>query len=270
MIIKKIPLRDDAPYVYLTAYINDIEGGPARDTMFIIPGGGYTNVCSDREGEMVALAYMTKGYNAFVLNYSVKENAKFPRSLCDASLGMSYVRTHASEYNVNPDRIFAVGFSAGGHLAGSLGLMWDLPEIYETTGIEFGSNRPNGMILGYPVVSGKSFASHGGSFRKLLAKEDPTEEELELYSLENHVNPETAVPMFAFHTATDQAVPVASPLLLALEYAKNKMPFELHVFPKGPHGCALANEATAKGFANQVIPEVQAWVELSDRWMRSL
>lgn len=270
MIIKNISLRDDASYVYLTAYINDIEGGPSRDAVFVIPGGGYTSVCSDREGEMISLAYLAKGYNAFVLNYSVKENAKFPQPLCDASLGMSHVRTHAAEYNVNPDRIFAVGFSAGGHLAGSLGLMWDLPEIYDITGIEFGSNRPNGMILGYPVVSGKRYAAHIGSFCRLLQKECPTDEELELYSLENHVNPKTAVPMFAFHTATDQAVPVASPLLLGLEYAKNKMPFELHVFPKGPHGSALANESTSKGAVSMVIPEVQSWVELSDRWMKSL
>jgi hypothetical protein len=148
--------------------------------------------------------------------------------------------------------------------------MWDLPEIYEITGIEFGSNRPNGMILGYPVISGKRYAAHLGSFHRLLGKDDPTDEELELYSLENRVNPETAVPMFAFHTATDQAVPVASPLLLALEYAKNKMPFELHVLPNGPHGSALANEATSKGYANMIIPEMQSWVELSDRWMRSL
>lgn len=269
MIIKKIPLREDAPDICLTTYINDIKGN-ARDTMLVIPGGGYTNVCLDREGEMVALAYLAKGYNAFVLNYSVKENAKFPRSLCDASLGMSYIRAHAEEYNVNPDRIFVVGFSAGGHLAGSLGLMWDLPEIYEVTGIPFGSNRPNGMVLGYPVVSGKRFASHAGSFQRLHGKSDPSDEELELYSLENHVNPETATPMFAFHTATDQAVPVASPLLLALEYAKKKMPFELHVFPKGPHGSALANDATSQGSANMVIPELQAWVDLSHRWIQSL
>ena len=270
MIIKKIPLCEDDSNVYLTAYINDIPGGTARDTMFIIPGGGYSRVCADREGEPIALAYLTRGYNAFVLNYSVMEKAKFPRPLCDASLGMSYVRTHAEEYNVNPDRIFAVGFSAGGHLAGSLGLMWKSPEVYEETGIEFGSNRPNGMILGYPVISAKKGASHGGSFNKLAGNTSPSDEELELYSLENHVDPETATPLFAFHTSTDQVVPVASPLILALEYAKKGLPFELHVFPKGPHGCALANEATSQGFANQVIPEAQDWIELSHRWMKSL
>ncbi len=270
MIIKKISLREDSPDISITAYLNDTKGGTARDTMFVIPGGGYTHVCSDREGEMVALAYLTRGYNAFVLNYSVKENAKFPRSLCDASLGMSYIRKHAEEYNVNPDRIFAVGFSAGGHLAGSLGLMWDLPEIYEITGIEFGSNRPNGIVLGYPVVSGKKWASHAGSFRNLLQKDDPSDIELELYSLENHVNPKTAPPMFLFHTNTDQAVPIAGSMLLALEYAKNKLPMEIHVFPKGPHGFALANKSTWCGWENHIIPEAEAWVELSHRWMQSL
>lgn len=273
MVIKKISLRADDPDITLTAYVNDIKNAvpaKARDTMFIIPGGGYFNVCADREGEMIALAYLAKGYNAFVLNYSVKDKARFPRSLCDASLGMSYIRKHAEEYGVNPDRIFAVGFSAGGHLAGSLGLMWDLPEIYRTTGIAFGSNRPNGIILGYPVVSGKKWASHAASFHRLHGKTDVSDEELELYSLENHVNPETASPLFVFHTSTDGTVPVSNALLLTLEYAKNKLPFELHVFPKGPHGFALANEATWCGHNTQVIHEAQTWVDLSHRWIQSL
>ena len=269
MIIKKIPLRDDDENVFLTTYINDTVSAP-RDTMFIIPGGGYSNVCSDREGDLIALAYLAKGYNAFVLTYSVKERAVFPRPLCDASLGMSYVRTHAQEYNVNPDRIFAVGFSAGGHLAGSLGLMWDLPEIYELTGIEPGSNRPSGIILGYPVVTGKKAHSHPGSFRNILGKDDPTDEELELYSLENRVNPETAAPLFVFHSATDTVVPIANALLLTLEYAKKKLPFELHVFPKGPHGFALANKATYRKDNNQLLPDAERWVDLSHRWMQSI
>ncbi len=269
MIYKKISLRDDDPDICLTTYVSDLKG-PARDAMLVIPGGGYYNVCADREGEPIALAYMNAGLNAFVLNYSVREKAIFPRSLCDASIAISYIRAHAEEFNINPDRVFAVGFSAGGHLAGSLGVMWDRPEICEITGIEPGSNKPNGVILGYPVVSGKRYASHGGSFHRLLNNTDPTDEELELYSLENHVKPETAAPMFAFHTATDPVVPVASPLILALAYARAGLPFELHVFPKGPHGLALANKATSLGNPDQERDNVAAWVSLSVEWMKNL
>ncbi|MBE6607317.1 MAG: alpha/beta hydrolase [Ruminococcaceae bacterium] len=268
MIQKKINLREDDPDIYMTTYLSELKSTP-YDAMLVIPGGGYYDVCADREGEPIALAYMTAGFNAFVLHYSVKEKAVFPRSLCDASLALSYIRAHAEEFNINPDRIFVVGFSAGGHLAGSLGVMWDIPEICEITGIEPGSNKPNGVVLGYPVVSGKRCATHLGSFQRLLGKNDPTDEELELYSLENHVKAETAAPMFAFHTATDPVVPVASPLLLALAYAKAGLPFELHVFPQGPHGLALANRATSHGNPN-IESRVSSWVSLSVDWIKGL
>ena len=269
MIIKDIPLREDDPSIRITTYLSSL-GGPARDAILVIPGGGYGGVCADREGEPIALSYSCAGLNAFVLYYTVGEKAIFPRSLCDASLALSYIRLHAKEFNIDPERIFVVGFSAGGHLAASLGTMWDLPEIYDITGIPYASNRPNGMILGYPVISGKRYASHGGSFIRLLGKNDPTDDELELYSIENHVDPKTAAPLFIFHTSNDPVVPVASPLLLALEYAKKSMNFELHVFPDGPHGLALANKATSFGNPDQEHPEVEQWISLSLRWMRSL
>ena len=269
MIYKKIHIREYDPDVFLTTYISDLRG-PSRDAILVIPGGGYTDVCANREGEPIALAYMSAGLNAFVLNYSVREKAIFPRPLCDASMAVSYIRTHAEEFNINPNRIFAVGFSAGGHLAGSLGVMWDRPEIYELTGIEPGSNKPTGVILGYPVISGKRYAFHSGSFERLLNNTVPTDEELELYSLENHVKPETAVPMFTFHTATDAVVPVASPLLLALAYARAGLPFELHIFPKGSHGVALANKATSLGNPDYERDNVASWVSLSVKWIENL
>lgn len=279
MIIKDIALREDDPSIVLRTYVSELRNSdpyiskldtPPRDAVLVIPGGGYSGICADREGELISLAYSCAGLNAFVLYYSVGKKAVFPRPLCDASLAVSYIRTHAQEFNINPERIFVVGFSAGGHLAASLGTMWDMPEIYETTGITYGSNRPNGMILGYPVISGKRYASHGGSFHAILGKSDPSDEELELYSIENHVNPETAAPLFVFHTSNDPAVPVSGSLLLAHEYAKKGMKFELHVFPDGPHGLALANKATSLGNPDQERPEVEQWIPLSLRWMNSI
>lgn len=269
MIHKKITLREDDPDIYMTTYLSELSG-PPRDAMLVIPGGGYEIVCADREGEPIALAYMNEGFNAFVLHYSIGEKAVFPRPLCDASLALSYIRAHAAEFNINPNRIFVVGFSAGGHLAGSLGVMWDLPEVRELTGIAYGENKPNGVVLGYPVVSGKRYASHGGSFHRLHGKTDLSDEELELYSLENHVKSETAAPMFAFHTSNDQSVPVASPLLLALAYAKVGLPFELHIYPCGPHGIALANEATSLGNPLFESEAVATWLGHSIEWIKNI
>ena len=269
MINKKINLREGDPDIYMTTYLSELGGAP-RDAMLVLPGGGYEMVCHEREGEPVALAYMNEGLNAFVLHYSIKEKAVFPRSLCDASLAISYIRAHAKEFNIDPTRVFVVGFSAGGHLAATLGVMWDLPEVRELTGLAYGENKPTGVILGYPVISGKRYASHGGSFCRLLGKENPTDEELELYSLENHVKSETAAPMFVFHTSTDQAVPVASPLLLSIAYANAGLPFELHIYPSGPHGLSLATKATSLGNPILESEAVATWLEHSVEWMKNI
>ena len=97
-----------------------------------------------------------------------------------------------------------------------------------------------------------------------------SDEELELYSLENHVKSETAAPMFAFHTSNDQSVPVASPLLLALAYAKVGLPFELHIYPCGPHGIALANEATSLGNPLFESEAVATWLGHSIEWIKNI
>ncbi len=269
MIQKKIYLRENDPDVYLTTYISEVPSIP-RDAILVIPGGGYGVVCADREGEPIAFSYMNYGLNAFVLHYSIKEKAVFPRPLCDASLAMAYIRAHAEEFNINPNRVFAVGFSAGGHLAGSLGLMWNLPEVNAEIDIPEGSNRPTGVILGYPVTTSKEYASHRGSFHNILGKKDATDEEYARYSLENHVHAGISAPMFAFHTAKDQIVPVEGTLLLAHEYAREKVTFELHIFPEGLHGLALANRATSHGDPISERANVAKWVEMSIEWMQNL
>ena len=91
-----------------------------REAMLVIPGGGYSHVCADREGECIALAFAAKGMNAFVLTYSVGQDAVYPRQLLDAARAMAYIKEHAEEYHIDPDRIYGVGFSAGGHLLGTL------------------------------------------------------------------------------------------------------------------------------------------------------
>jgi acetyl esterase/lipase len=278
MIHNKINLREDDPDIYMTTYLSELGGAP-RDAMLILPGGGYEVMCAEHEGEPVALAYMNEGCNAFVLRYSIKEKATFPRPLCDVSLAVSYIRAHAKEFNINPNRIFVVGFSAGGHLAATLGVMWDLPEVRELTGIAYGENKPAGVILGYPLISGKQsalqikgeFERHGiySAIYRLHGRSDVTEEEIEKFSLENYVKPETAVPMFAFHTATD-VLPVVHPLLLGIAYANAGLPFELHIFPNGPHGLSLGNRVTSLGNPMFEFKAYSTWLKHSIEWMKNL
>ncbi len=269
MIFKRIPLDEKYDNVYLDAYVADPAEIYTRKAILVIPGGGYHNVCSDREGEPIALAFMAQGYNAFVLRYSVDRQKVFPGQLIEASLAMKYIKDHAEEYKMDPDKIFVTGFSAGGHLAASLGILWHIPEIYEATGMEYGYNKPAGMMLCYPVISGDPAISHPGSFKNLLGKDEPTMEELKKVSLENYVD-EKSVPLFLMHSSNDGVVPVRNALALAGAYADAGKMFELHVYPDAPHGVALANKITEKGSAKSVNSQMERWVRDAAIWAESL
>ena len=125
--------------------------GP-RPTVLVCPGGGYA-YCSDREAEPIALSFYEKGYQAFVLYYSVKEEAGDMRPLMDVSYSMILLRDKAEEWQIDPDHIAVAGFSAGGHLAASLGILWDHEALKAKMDTKNGKNRPNAMILGYPVIT---------------------------------------------------------------------------------------------------------------------
>lgn len=240
----------------------------SKEAMLVIPGGGYGAVCTDREGEPIALAYLAKGITSFVLHYSVGKDAPVNCPLAEASKAIAYIRENAAELSVDPEKIYAVGFSAGGHLCGSLGTLWHKEGIAEKAGIEFGANRPNGVVLCYPVISGSN-NPHAGSFKNLIGKQDPSKEELDEWSLELHVD-EKSAPAFIIHTATDRLVPVQNALCMATAYANAGRPFELHVYPKGDHGFALATEVTAGGSPAFIDERYARWIDDSMAFFRSL
>lgn len=266
---QKVLLDGSNPDIFLECYIADPTKDFVRDAMLVIPGGGYYDVCADREGEPIALAFLGRGMNAFVLHYSVKEKAKFPQPLLEASKAVKYIRDHAKEFQTNPDRIFACGFSAGGHLCAALGTLWHKPEIYEAAGLSYGENKIAGMLPIYPVISGILPGTHMGSFQNLLGSQSPTREELERYSLERCVDEHT-VPAFLVHTAEDQAVGADNSLVFAQALIRCKIPCELHLYPKGPHGIALANRITWGGNPGYLLPNAEKWVDQAMEWMGQL
>lgn len=269
MIFKRIALDKKFDNVYLDVYIADPTDNFTRNAILVIPGGGYHAVCSNREGEPIAMAFMPHGYNAFVLHYSVNKQKVFPGQLIEASLAIKHIKDNAKEYNINPDKIFVTGFSAGGHLAASLGTLWHIPEIYEETGMEYGYNKPAGMMLGYPVISGDPSFGHLGSFQNLLGKENPTKDELEKVSLEKHVD-ENSVPMYVMHTSNDQVVPVKNALAIATAYAEAGKTFELHIYPDAPHGIALGNKITAGTVEKFNNPQIEKWIQDATIWANTL
>ena len=238
-----------------------------RPAVIVFPGGGYA-YCYPGEGETIALSYMNAGMNAYVLNYSCCENAKFPTPLLEAGAAVAYVRARAAEDNTDPDRIFVIGFSAGGHLAGALATNWQREDLFAPLGIKDGANRPTGVILSYPVVTGGEKRERG-SFCKLLGKEDPTEEELAIWSNEKNVT-DKMPPAFIWHAAEDCVVPVENSLLMASAMAACGVSLELHVFRRGGHGISLATEETAYGKEDiKVVPGAAVWMPLSITWIKS-
>ena len=241
-----------------------------KDAMLVIPGGGYGTVCSNREGYPIAQAYMMQEMNAFVLHYSVGSQIEEPIDpLYQASLAMIHIRENAEKYNINPDRVFCVGFSAGGHLAGSLATLWNRKDIQEKLGENKGKNRPTGAVLCYPVTLGSSIKGHAGTFKNLLKEKIEDDQAVDSFSLEKNIGPHTA-PAFIMHTFDDAVVPLENALILCLAYKEAEIPFEMHIYPHAPHGIALANKVTWSGIPDFDNPAIARWVSDSVQWMRSL
>lgn len=253
-------------YTYLLDNSPEIDINRERPLVLICPGGGY-EFTSDREAEAVAVRYLAKGFHACVLRYSTAP-AEFPFALCELAVSVSYLRERAKEFGINKDKIIVAGFSAGGHLAASLGIFWDKEWLTGETGLTCDKIKPNGLILSYPVITSGKFA-HAGSFRNLMGKKASPELE-KLLSLENQVT-SAVPPVFIWHTFTDMSVPVQNSLLFAEALVNNNISVELHIFPKGGHGLSLADEETSvkkSGFG--IEKRCQDWMELSCKWLSDL
>jgi len=234
-------------------------GGDIRPAVVICPGGGYRFI-SAKENENIAVWLNANGFHAFVLNYSIQKGDGLPplrdEPLLDISWAVSLIRSHAQEWHLDSDHITVLGFSAGAHLAASLGVFWNRPDLIQTLEIPQGSNRPNALALCYPVLVAGEY-SHRGSF-DLLCGENP-EDQMKM-SLEKYVGEQTP-PCFMWHTLEDNVVPVENSLIFAAELRRHSIPFELHIFEKGGHGLSTC-QADVAASENGIIPENRKWMDL--------
>ncbi len=267
MIYKKIMLSDTDDQVYLEVFVANKMKNFVRRPILVIPGGGYGGV-SDREGEPIAQAFMPYGYNCFVLHYTVGRKKPFPCQLIEAAKAINHIKDNAEEYDIDPELLFVVGFSAGGHLAACTGTMWKMDEIYKNVDMPYGYNKPKGVMLMYPVISPK-YKQHFASFRNLWCTDDPTPEQLSAAAIENHVDADSA-PAFILHTVDDKVVDVKNAFTVAEAYTEAGISYELHIYPKGPHGIALANQITDGGDAKHNDRRIAEWVKLATEWADTL
>lgn len=251
--------------IYIPDISNEIPSVRKRKGVLICPGGGYEFV-SDREAEPVALAYIAQGFNAFVLTYEVAPAVKHPQPLLDISRAMCMIRENAEKWNTKKDQIAVCGFSAGGHLAASLGVFWKEKYLQGMLCIPEGMNKPNALILSYPVITSQIGKAHRGSFYSLLG-ENLEESVYSSMSLERYVSSDTP-PAFIWHTFNDDTVPVENSLLFAQSMKNNNIPFELHIFPEGQHGLSLCDARTGNE-DTYINRHAGKWLDLSVEWLKS-
>lgn len=266
---QEIKIVADGQEATLTTYLLnntvEIDENRTRPLVILCPGGGYRFV-SEREAEPVAIQLNARGIHVAILRYTVYP-AKFPTALTQLAKSVAYAREHAKEWNVRSDRILVMGFSAGGHLAASMGTLWHEPFLEEIMGIPNSNYQPNGCVLCYPVISSGEYA-HRDSFTALL--QERYEELVDQVSLEKRVT-EFLPPCFLWHTFEDGLVPVENTLLFTRAMNEKKVPFELHIYPKGAHGLSLANEETRSIHDNGSLPtECQTWITLLGTWINNL
>lgn len=225
--------------VTLTAYTQEVGGKfnyiPKRPAILILPGGGY-QYCSRREADPVAFAYLQAGYQAFVLNYSVGVHSAWPNPLEDVEQALALIRSR-EDWNVYPDKVAVIGFSAGGHLAAAAATM--------------AKNRPNAAILGYAVATDDVKGCN------------PTAPDTTRY-VDRHT-----CPCFVFATRTDEIVPIRNSIDFVSALAKANVAFESHIYAYGPHGFSIANSGVHYR-GTPLCDRVPDWVGDSIGWLRDV
>ena len=223
----------------------------------ICPGGGYSVVAFDYEGTDVAKKFNDMGVAAFVLKYRIPN----PKTMIDPSIGplqdaqqaIKIVRESAKQYNINPDKIGIMGFSAGGHLASTEGTHFDKAVIANDSKT---SLRPNFMLLIYPVISFTDSLAHIGSRNQLIGK-SPSPEKINEYSNELHITSNTP-PTFLVHASDDGAVKVQNSIAFYLALVKNSVPAEMHIYETGGHGFGMKQKN-----------KNELWMERCKNWMQN-
>lgn len=212
------------------------------EAVVICPGGGYGILAYDWEGSDIARWLNSRGIAAFVLKYRLpgsKSNVVPHKSpLLDAQRAMRMVRSNAVAWNIDPDKIGIMGFSAGGHLASTLSTHYDAGDSSNADPVEQVSCKPDFSILVYPVISFTEEFQHSGSRINLLG-EDADEELVKYYSNELQVTEDTP-PAILIHSDDDGAVPVENSIAYYTALRANKVSSELHIYPYGGHGYSLA------------------------------
>lgn len=246
----------------LIAYYADPENHNGA-SIVVCPGGGYGGLAADHEGHQIAQFFNDHGVNAFVLHYRLgSKGYHYPAQLADVQRAIRTVRDIAlsAKRGMDDQRIGVIGFSAGGHLASMAATLFERKAYPANTEdqIDSRSARPDFAVLCYPVISMKDGVTHAGSRRNLTGEKNADDKTSKILSLSSELNvPANAPPTFLFHTSEDSVVPAANPIRFYEALLKNKIPAELHIYQRGPHGVGLyRGDPTTGTWSNHLV----AWL----------
>jgi len=299
MLTKKIQLFDDNAYANLYTYILDPDIThnvfKKRPAIIVCPGGGYM-LSATKEGEAVATRFLAKGYHTFVLRYStyfkdrtvnlneippLNERSSYPGPLIELMESIRIIKENAEEWYIDTENIFVLGFSAGGHMAASLGVRWDdkllLKRFQE--GLNPSLFKPKGILLCYPAVdvenSKENLLKHENPGTKkqgefiypaIFGHANPTKDQVEYLNIKNYIRKDMP-PVFLWHTYDDKITSSKDSAEFIYELIQKDVKCEFYLFAKGKHGLALSDETYANS-KDDINKEVSEWVQLADNWMK--
>lgn len=249
-----------------------------RPFILVIPGGGYDHY-GRHEQEQIALKMNSLGFSSAVLYYRLKPT-KFPEPLLDAALAVSFIRKNSEKWNLDPDKIILLGFSAGGHVAASLGAYWNSNLISYFSNLSPKEIKPNALVLSYPVITADKNFCHSGSINALLENLSENEKKnllkitnsknlRDVISIEKHITNDFP-PSFIWHTLADEAVPAENTIFLIQSLRRAKVEFEYHLFARGKHGLALSCAQTSNADGSNIEKECGIWPEMMINWLQML
>jgi acetyl esterase/lipase len=235
-----------------------VHAGTGNGTAVVVaPGGAYKGLAANLEGRQVADWFAARGVTAFVLKYRLGKRYLYPTPLVDARRAIRFVRSHAADFDVAPDRIGMMGFSAGGHLTAMAGTMFEPGDAGATDPVERASSRPDFIILGYPWLNAMTRDQKTLSYCSALGIPEPECDAFEEYSPDRHVTTDTP-PAFIYHTTDDGLVPVDASVAFYRALAAAGVSAEMHLFRTGKHGSGLGRGDAA----------LDMWPSLLEAWLR--
>ncbi|HEY4378947.1 MAG TPA: alpha/beta hydrolase [Acidobacteriaceae bacterium] len=251
--------RGSAPGDVPKLYYYPATTAGVKSAVIVLPGGGYVHVVNEKEGAVEAKWLAARGVAAFVLQYRLSPWYKYPAPMLDGARAMRYVRAHAAEFGIDPNRIGVWGFSAGGHLAGYLATEPFKFEKTNTDPVERVTAHPDFAIFSYARLTMDSSVPRANSMESLMG-ENPTLEMLDKISYERHVTRETS-PSFLYSTTGDQTVNSMNATAFYDAMKRAGAPVELHIFELGPHGTGMGQNLKGLG-------ELEVWPMLLEHWMQ--